>query len=164
MDPILQMFFSWQFIIFCLGIAAIVFVIRSVAEYLIINYLKSLKNLMLWKELILPILPVTSGGVTAWFLKSYPYPPDLSFNGGRIIFGIVAGFLSGLVYRVIKGILNNKANNPDISVNANIQMNNLQPMQSNTIQQSTTTIQQSNQTIVPTNISINYNPNDNINN
>ena len=132
MDPILQMFLSWQFIIFCLAISAVIFVIRSVFEYLIINYITSVKNLKLWKELILPILPVSIGCFLGWQIKSYPYPPDLSFTGGRIIFGMVAGLLSGLVYRVIKGILYNKTTDvPNIT----LQVPQMQPMQTNTIQE-----------------------------
>lgn len=101
MDPILQMFLSWQFIVFGLAVAAIIFVVRTVVEYFV-------KKSQIWKELILPILPVFIGGFFSLFIKSYPYPNDLTSTGSRLVFGVVAGLLSGLMYRVIKSLINQK--------------------------------------------------------
>lgn len=106
MDPILQMFLSWQFIVFSLAIAAIIFVIRTAVEFFIKNTKSTAKKI--WQDLLLPILPVFVGGLSAFLIKSYPYPNDLTANGSRVVFGVVAGLLSGLLYRVIKSLVSQK--------------------------------------------------------
>ena len=98
MDPILGMFLSWQFIVFGLAIAAVMFVIRTVVEFYV-------KNSKVWKDLILPILPVLIGGLSSVLISSYPYPNELTSVGSRAVFGFVAGLLSGLMYRVIKSLI-----------------------------------------------------------
>jgi hypothetical protein len=107
-----QALFSWQFLLFCLAIAAIIFVIRRFAEYAMENWASAAKESKLWKELILPILPVLIGPVAAFFAKKYPFPDGLNSISARIAFGLVAGLLSGLVYRVLKSMLSYKAANP----------------------------------------------------
>lgn len=106
MDPILEMFFSWQFIVFSLAVAAVIFVIRTVVEYFVQKSKPAVKKL--WHDLFLPILPVFVGGFIGHFFKSYPYPNDLTSDGNRIVFGVVAGLLSGLLYRVIKSLIMQK--------------------------------------------------------
>jgi len=106
----MDFFVSWQFIIFCLGISGIIYVIRTNVEYLLRNNRRFSKKSKIWRDLILPVLPVFVGICFAFLFKSYPYPKELSFEGGKIIFGIVSGLLSGLVYRVFKGVLYNKYN------------------------------------------------------
>ena len=108
MEPILQMLLSWQFIVFGLAVAALIFVIRQSVEYTISNWLKPSKKskiLKVWHDLILPILPVILGAISGFLFKTYPYPQGLSTTGGRVIFGLVAGLMSGLLYRVIKSLL-----------------------------------------------------------
>jgi hypothetical protein len=101
MDPMLSMFLSWQFIVFGLAIAAVMFVVRTVVEYFV-------KNSKMWKDLILPILPVLIGGLSALLISSFPYPNELTSAGSRSVFGFVAGLLSGLMYRIIKSLLHQK--------------------------------------------------------
>lgn len=108
MEPILQMLLSWQFIVFGLAIAALIFVIRQFIEYAISNWIKLSKKsklLKLWNNLFLPILPVLLGALSGFLVKTYPYPNGLSTTGGRVVFGLVAGLMSGLLYRVIKSLL-----------------------------------------------------------
>lgn len=108
MDSILQMLLSWQFIVFGLAVAALIFVIRQFIEYGLLNWFKinsKAKKMKLWHDLFLPILPVVLGGLLGFIFKTYPYPNGLSTNGGRVIFGLVAGLMSGLLYRVIKSLL-----------------------------------------------------------
>lgn len=106
MDLALSMLLSWQFILFCLGIAALTYVIRLIVEY-VLGQLNKLKS-KLWNELLLPIGPVVSGPVIAWYFESYPYPSDLKQIGGRVVFGLVAGLFSGLVYKIVKGLVSDK--------------------------------------------------------
>jgi hypothetical protein len=111
MDALLAIFLSWQFMIFCLGLSAMGFVLRKLIEYFILDnpHLPGNKRSMIWRSLILPIAPVVSGAVAAYLAKGYPYPEGLGTSEyGRVSFGLVAGLLSGLVYRVISEILRSK--------------------------------------------------------
>jgi hypothetical protein len=105
MDAILQTFFSWQFLTFGVGVSAIVFVLRKIAEYLMANFGWAAKESKLWKDLLMPILPVFVGTIGAMILSSYPYPAGMETVGGRFVFGLVAGSLSTLLYRVAKAFL-----------------------------------------------------------
>lgn len=102
-DSIMQ-FLSWQFVLFCLALAAITFVVRRFVEY----FEKDVPDLKLWNDLILPILPVFLGGGIASLVTMYPYPEGLHSVVSRGIWGTVAGLLSGLVYRVAKTLLSAK--------------------------------------------------------
>lgn len=108
MDSILQVLLSWQFIIFSLGIVAMTTVFRTIAEYLLKNVQVIAKESKLWNDLILPILPVVLGPVGAMLIKGYPYPEGIATSGAKFVFGLVAGLLSGLVYRVVKALFNQK--------------------------------------------------------
>ena len=56
MENALQALLSWQFVLFCLGIFAITFVLRKVAEYILDNpKVPMSKASKLWTELLLPI-------------------------------------------------------------------------------------------------------------
>ena len=107
MDPILQVLLSWQFILFGLAVAAGVFVIRRIVEYFI-SLKTDPKNVKLWNDLVLPILPVVLGPASAVFISAFPYPDGLTTKPSRFIFGLVAGLLSGLIYRVFKSLLQQK--------------------------------------------------------
>lgn len=108
MDAVLQALLSWQFVLFCLAISALVFVVRKFVEYAMENWISVAKESKFWKELILPILPITLGTVCALLAKKYPYPDGLTTISARVAFGLVAGLLSGLVYRVTKASLTSK--------------------------------------------------------
>ena len=98
---LLSQLFGWQFMLFCLGIASITFVVRSLVEHLVSNF----KDAKIWKELVLPIFPVIAGALIGWLAVQYPYPDGFESTSGRLMFGLVAGLLSGLLYRVIKSML-----------------------------------------------------------
>jgi hypothetical protein len=100
MDSTLEALLSWQFLFFCLSVAAVTFVVRKISEYILDNpKVPASKTSKLWTDLILPILPVFLGSVGALIAKQYPYPTGLNEASGRFAFGLVAGLLSGLVYR-----------------------------------------------------------------
>ncbi len=103
MDSAIQILLSWQFLILCLGIAAVTFVFRKVFEFFVFKYVKVIQKF--WSEVIVPILPVVIGGLVAGFVKQYPYPEDISSGSGRMFFGLIAGMFSGLVYRIAKSYL-----------------------------------------------------------
>lgn len=108
MDPILSVLLSWQFILFGLAIAAIMYVVRIVVEYFIQLAKGDPKTSKLWNNLFLPILPVVIGSVFALKIKTFPYPEGLVTAGDRFIFGLVAGLLSTLLYRVVKSMISKK--------------------------------------------------------
>lgn len=114
MDTILQAFLSWQFLAFALAIGAVVFVIRQLVEFWMANWwpLKQWsaanKDSKVWRGLVLPILPILLGQGAALLLHNYPYPEGFSTTGGRVVFGLVAGFTSGLFVRLYKSFLASK--------------------------------------------------------
>lgn len=110
MDTILQALLSWQFVLFCLAVSAIVFVVRKVAEYAMANISWAAKESKLWTDLILPILPIVVGLAYAFLAKKYPYPDGISAESARITFGLVAGSLASLVYRAVKSVIVSKLN------------------------------------------------------
>ena len=109
MDTALQGLLSLEFVLFGLALAAITFVLRKFVEYFLDKpAVPANKTDKLWTELLLPIAPVINGGLLSWGFASYPYPEGFTSVGGRILFGIVAGLLSGLFYKVVKGMLKKK--------------------------------------------------------
>lgn len=107
MDPI-EMLLSWQFIVFGLSIAAVIFVIRTGVDFCIKNFKLSQFKINLWQDLLLPILPVFIGAGSAYVMKSFPYPEQLSSDGSKVLFGVVAGLFSGLIYRIVKSLISQK--------------------------------------------------------
>lgn len=108
MDPILQTLLSWQFIIFGLAISAIMFVLRKIVEYAMAHWAQAAKESGLWTDLLLPISPVVLGATFAVIFKHFPYPDGLTTGSSRFVFGLVAGLLSTLIYRVVNSLLGQK--------------------------------------------------------
>lgn len=133
MDPILQVLLSWQFVLFGLAVAMVMYVFRLIVEYLATVLKKDLSTSKLWNELVLPIAPILLGMVGAILVKTFPYPgftPDVHgivARGDRIIFGLVAGGFSTIMYRVIKSLFYQKmvgfAQNLNVSSGQNITIN-----------------------------------------
>lgn len=108
MDNALNALLSWQFILFCLGLTGLTYILRTIVDYCFSLANKIAKDNHLWSNLVLPLLPVFLGAITAFIAKAYPYPLDISSASGRIFFGLCAGLLSGLVWRWIKSAIGNK--------------------------------------------------------
>lgn len=112
MDNVLQALLSWQFVFFALAIAAMTFVVKKVVEFAIdspnIPTGNATKESRFWREVVLPISPVLIGAVAGFFAKMYPFPEGIESVSARITFGMVAGLLSGLLFRIIKGALASK--------------------------------------------------------
>ena len=121
MDAVFYALFSWQFLLFCLGIAAVTFVIRKIVEYFILDNpnLPGNRASKLWRELLLPIGPVVGGALLGLIASKYPFPEGINSASGRVIFGLVAGLLSGLVYRVLTGMLKNTVQSASNALNSN---------------------------------------------
>ena len=99
-----------NFLFLCLGISAIVFVFKTIIEFIFKFYSRNKFVYKLWKNLLLPLMPVLIG-VLVLFDKTYPFPEN--FNGiiSRSMFGLTAGLFSGLVYRLIKELIIKKGKN-----------------------------------------------------
>lgn len=112
MDNVLQALLSWQFVFFALAIAAMTFVVRKVIEFAIdspsIPTGNANKEGRFWREVVLPISPVLIGAGAGFLVKMYPFPEGIESASARIMFGMVAGLLSGLLFRIIKGVLASK--------------------------------------------------------
>ena len=130
MDPILQVLLSWQFVLYGLAVSTVLYILRQSVEYLAEVAKWNLDSSKFWNDFFLPLAPIAIGVVGALLLKSFPYPgftPDVHgvfARGDRIIFGLVTGSLSTLMYRVIKALLYQKMvgiaqnlNTPNITVN-----------------------------------------------
>ena len=108
MDTALQALLSWQFILFCLALTAVTYVVRMVVDYILNSCKIDAKSCNIWVGLILPILPLTLGCLGALLAKQYPYPVEIISASGRVAFGLCAGLLSGLVWRVVKATISSK--------------------------------------------------------
>lgn len=104
LDNGLSALFSWQLLLFCCGVAIVVFVFRTLLENFVPSVLKSTK----YDRVFLPLFPPAVGVVIAFFATSYAYPNGMNTLSDRIIFGLVSGAFSSLVYRVVKGAFTQK--------------------------------------------------------
>lgn len=100
-------FLTWQFVFFSLGIMAVILFFRRIIEF----FIPSAKQSKFWNELFLPTIPIPLGGLLAFGLKNYPYANGLTTTRDHIYYGIIAGLLSGLIYKVVKGLLGNQIQN-----------------------------------------------------
>jgi hypothetical protein len=105
MDNVLLALFSWQFLLFCLMTFGITFVIRKIVEYFMANNKIVAKESKLWRDLILPLLPIFVGVATAVIAKQFPYPVDMHSTSARVAWGLSGGLLSGLGYRVVSSFI-----------------------------------------------------------
>jgi F0F1-type ATP synthase membrane subunit b/b' len=104
MDFDFSMFLSWQAVLFCLGIYAIVYVIRTALE----TFIAKIKDNRYWRELALPVMGIIIGiGLGAAF-SGIPMPDGISTISARMTFGAVCGLLSSFVYNRIKSWIKSK--------------------------------------------------------
>lgn len=93
--------YVWQTVLFCLGIFAFSHVIRRACE----GFKPQLKINLVWKDAVLPTLPVIMGMLIGMFAVKYPYPDSIKSFSARVFFGGVCGFFSAWVYKVVRTIL-----------------------------------------------------------
>lgn len=104
----ISQFITWPFLIFCLGLAAITFVVRRLLEFVMDRPSIPLdKNSIWWRDRALPLLPIILGGIIAFFAKMYPFPEMIGQSAvGRVFFGLVGGLFSSFAFNYIKRYLN----------------------------------------------------------
>lgn len=108
MDTAFQTLLSYQFLLFCLAVSTLTYVITVIVDYAFNTKGYVAKENHLWSDLILPILPIVLGTLGAMIAKKYPYPVEIVSVSGRFAFGLVAGLLSGFVWRWVKALISNK--------------------------------------------------------
>ena len=108
MDPF-SSFFTPALLFYSFAIFAITYVFRIIIEYCI----KGAPNSNVWNHLLLPLIPLCVGAISAVFAKMYPDPLGTSIFA-REAYGLTAGLLSGLVYKMLKGYI--KAQFPSVSL------------------------------------------------
>jgi hypothetical protein len=104
-DTVLESLFSIQTIVFAVVIYLQVLIFRKLIETAAskVAYIFPDKWepfwVELWREWILPAIPVIFGGLTSYLVVQYPYPEVFaSSDAGRIFFGLVAGLAAAYVY------------------------------------------------------------------
>ena len=99
MDPLA--FLSWQFVMFSLFVATIMYVLRTVLE----SIFPKLATYQLLNSLFLMVLPVFIGAGLGDALKMYPYATGFTTTVTHVGYGAVAGLLSTILFKVIKELL-----------------------------------------------------------
>ena len=99
MDPLA--FLSWQFVMFSLFVATIMYVLRTILEF----FIPKLTVFVLWNSLLLMILPVFIGAGLGRLLTSYPFANGFTTITEHVGYGAVAGLLSTVLFKVIKELL-----------------------------------------------------------
>jgi hypothetical protein len=105
-------FFTIETIVFCVVIWFATLIVRRVVQKVAKLIGRVFPDkwepywINLWREDILPWLPLVTGGALAWQIDDYPYPESLAVSlSSKIFYGIVCGAISGLVYRRIKPLI-----------------------------------------------------------
>jgi hypothetical protein len=101
----LEALFTWQAVVACLAIYAIIFVVRTVVEGL----WKSAKDNRYWRDIVLPISGIVIGGLFGLVAYVFPWPEGFADHvSNRVIFGAVCGIFVNHVYSTVKSWLSSK--------------------------------------------------------
>lgn len=103
MDNLLQLLTLANFV-FALIIWALVWVQRKMVTF----FWKGAESNKYWRELLLPLGPLFTGGLLGLLVTNYPYPEDFSSGPARVFFGVVCGLLSAHLYKMVKGFVKKK--------------------------------------------------------
>jgi hypothetical protein len=104
MENALEALLSIQFVLFSLGILALVFVVRKAVEL----FAPAFAAKKIWTDFLLVVSPIVFCAIAGFIATKYAYPDGLTATSSRIILGSVAGMLSNLVYRLIKAGIKSK--------------------------------------------------------
>lgn len=112
MQEFLSIFMTWQFVLLCFSICAVVFMARKIVEYFILNNPKMPGDSQsaFWRDFVLVIMPIVLGGSFPFVAKSFTFPDVLHDSYSKFMFGLSAGLFGPILYRIIKAFLWKKAN------------------------------------------------------
>ena len=105
MDQVIEVFFSAQTLLLCLGVYVMTYVVRRVVETIV----PGLQMNRYWREIFLPLGPIANGALLGLVMKTFVFP-DL-VNGslsGRIVYGSVCGLFSAFMYNRVRSWLASK--------------------------------------------------------
>lgn len=108
MDQIFLELFTLSNFVFCVFVWILVWLQRKLVE----RFWKNAKNNTYWRELLLPLGPIGTGGILA-LITSYPFPEIFVTTSSKMIFGAVLGLTSAHVYKMFKGLFNKKIKDID---------------------------------------------------
>lgn len=87
--------------LFCMGIFLLTYTIRKVVE----TAWAGAKTNKWWTEVFLPLGPVATGVILAFWAKSYAWPDIVKDPWSRAFYGAVCGLSSGWVYNRFRSIM-----------------------------------------------------------
>jgi hypothetical protein len=116
MDEALTNFVGWHTLIFGLACWILTFFTRRVVETAVPSLKKAADAnqegktykttfARWWNEAVLYSIPVLWGGLSASLATMYPFPAGITSFSARLFFGIVVGFFSGFIYKILKKII-----------------------------------------------------------
>lgn len=116
MDQAISNFVGWHTLVFALACWILTFITRRVVETAVpsakkvadanhpeVTYKTTFARW--WNEVILYVIPVAWGGASASVATMYPFPEGIESLSGRLFFGVVVGFFSGFLYKLLKKAL-----------------------------------------------------------
>lgn len=107
-EQILASFFTPQFVVFCVIIYLLVAGLRKAIEAVAVKLAPAFPDkyepfwTWLWREFLLPMAPIVTGGALAYFVTQYPYPEIFNGDAARLFYGVFCGLVSGYVYPRVK--------------------------------------------------------------
>lgn len=114
METALAELLSFSNLMMALAIFALVFVQRKVAESIAkYAFKKDISKSGLWRDLFLPLGPLGTGALVM-MIPGLPVPALFAVGlGGKIIYGVGLGLMSGLTYRMAKKLILDKMGKED---------------------------------------------------
>lgn len=126
MDNAISEFFGWHTLVFGLACYILTFFTRRIVEteWPILrkkadenspNMTYATTFSRWWNQVLLYIIPVFWGCLTAALAKQYPFPVGMQTLSGRLFFGVVIGFFSSFLYKIVRRTLAAKLGIADTS-------------------------------------------------
>lgn len=122
MDPntAFSALFSLPIFVLCVILGLVVASIRKVVESSAKRIDRALSDKYepfvhwLWREFVLPALPIVLGALVAYYIKDYPFPePFKDSNSARVFVGGIAGLVSSFMYPRVMFFLKKFAKNSE---------------------------------------------------
>ncbi len=116
MENALTNFLGWHTLIFGLMCWILTFITRRIVETALPHLKKSAdanhKDVTYkttfarwWNEVILYVMPPSWGALAGGLASMYPFPDGLTSLSARLFFGVVVGFFSGFIYKIVKKVV-----------------------------------------------------------